>query len=176
MAEEKAEKQVEQPVLGYGTPTARGSGVPAPSSTAVGEAEPSTMATLPAATTAIPEPAKERPRSSFFGTLGSKKERRAEATSDSEVTDGEGKKVGKLGGLFRMPSRAAQGAKRPSNVAHGNPATVSEAAEASTSKDVTAEPQTSGDLPNAESSSKPVGDAVPSAVTNHHQTAVEASA
>ena len=134
------------------------------------------MATLPAATTATPEPAKERRRSSFFGTLGSKKERRSEATSDSEVTDGEGKKVGKLGGLFRMPSRAAQGTKRASNVAHGNPTTVSEAPEASTRKDVSAEPQTMGDLTSAESSSKAVGDAVPSAVTKQHQTAVEASA
>ena len=134
------------------------------------------MASIPAATSAAPELPKERRRSSFFGTLGSKKERRAEATSDSEVTDGEGKKVGKLGGLFRRPSRAAQSVKRPSNVANGNPATVSEAAEASNSKAVTTEPQAAGNLTSAETTSKTVGDAVPSAVTNNHQTAVEASA
>lgn len=134
------------------------------------------MATIPAATSATPEQPKERRRSSFFGTLGSKKERRAEATSDSEVTDGEGKKVGKLGGLFRRPSRAAQGAKRPSNIANSNPATVSEAPEAATSKDVSAEPPSTVNSTSAEAPSKPVGDAVPSAVTNNHQTAVEASA
>lgn len=134
------------------------------------------MATLPGATSATPELAKERRRSSFFGTLGSRRERRAEATSDSEVTDGEGKKVGKLGGLFRRPSRAAQGAKRPSNIANGNPATVSEAAEASISKDVTAEPQTTSNMTSAGTTSKRVGDAVPSAVTENYQTAVEASA
>lgn len=169
-------KQVEQPVIAHGNPPAPGNGAPAPSAAVIESAEPINKATLPAPTLATPELAKERRRSSFFGTLGSKKERRAEPTSDSEVTDGEGKKVGKLGGLFRRPSRAAQGAKRPSNVANGNPATVSEAAEASILEDTIADSQTTGNLMGAETRSTPVGDAVPNLVADNHQTAVEASA
>lgn len=169
-------KQAEQPIIAHGNPPAPGNGAPAPSATVIESAEPINKATLQAPTLATPELAKERRRSSFFGTLGSKKERRAEPTSDSEVTDGEGKKVGKLGGLFRRPSRAAQGAKRASNVANGNPATVSEAAEASIREDTIADSQTTGNLMGAETKTKPVGDAVPNLVADNHQTAVEASA
>ena len=44
-------------------------------------------------------------RSSFFSNLGTKKERKAGATSDTEVTD-ESKKSGGFGGLLRKASRA----------------------------------------------------------------------
>ena len=45
-------------------------------------------------------------RTSFFSNLGTKKERKAGATSDTEVTDGETKKSGGFGGLLRKASRA----------------------------------------------------------------------
>ncbi len=53
----------------------------------------------------------ERRRSSFFNTLGTKKERRTGTTSGDELTDGEGKKQpsGGFGGLLRKASRAQKG-------------------------------------------------------------------
>ncbi|KAJ5779425.1 hypothetical protein N7457_007145 [Penicillium paradoxum] len=53
---------------------------------------------------------KEKRRTSFFGNLGMKKEKKAES-SDNEVTDGEAKEAkhkNKLGGLFRKPSKAVK--------------------------------------------------------------------
>ena len=69
----------------------------------------STDAAAPAAT-ASPLSTDKR-RSSFFGNLGTKKERRTGATSDNELTDGEGKKQspGGFGGLLRKASRAQKG-------------------------------------------------------------------
>ncbi|KAJ5871698.1 uncharacterized protein N7529_004051 [Penicillium soppii] len=51
---------------------------------------------------------KEKRRTSFFGNLGMKKEKKTE--SDNEGTDGEAKetKAKKLGGLFRKPSKAVK--------------------------------------------------------------------
>ena len=68
------------------------------------------VAASPTTPSATPETTKPQRRTSFFNNLGTKKERRSEATSDAEGTDGEGKKStgSKLGGLFRKPSRAAQ--------------------------------------------------------------------
>jgi len=53
----------------------------------------------------------DRRRSSFFNTLGNKKERRTGTTSGDELTDSEGKKQasGGLGGLLRKASRAQKG-------------------------------------------------------------------
>lgn len=45
-------------------------------------------------------------RTSFFSNIGTKKERKAGATSDTEVTDGETKKSSGFGGLLRKASRA----------------------------------------------------------------------
>lgn len=45
-------------------------------------------------------------RSSFFSSLGTKKEKRSGAISGDELTDGEGKKSGGFGGLLRKASRA----------------------------------------------------------------------
>ncbi|KAJ5476411.1 hypothetical protein N7475_002140 [Penicillium sp. IBT 31633x] len=54
---------------------------------------------------------KEKRRTSFFGNLGMKKEKKTDS-SDNEVTDGEAKetkaKSNKLGGLFRKPSKAVK--------------------------------------------------------------------
>lgn len=65
-----------------------------------------------AAATGLPE----RRRSSFFNTLGTKKERRAGTTSGDELTDGEGKKQpsGGFGGLLRKASRAQKGSNSAS--------------------------------------------------------------
>lgn len=64
--------------------------------------------TSPVASPPNPDTTKPQRRSSFFNNLGTKKERRSEAISDTEGTDGEGKKstASKFGGLFRKPSRA----------------------------------------------------------------------
>lgn len=64
--------------------------------------------TSPVASPITPDTTKPQRRSSFFNNLGTKKERRSEAISDAEGTDGEGKKstASKFGGLFRKPSRA----------------------------------------------------------------------
>lgn len=71
---------------------------------------PAAEATAPAAATSPVSPTDKR-RSSFFGNLGTKKERRTGGTSDNELTDGEGKKQssGGFGGLLRKASRAQKG-------------------------------------------------------------------
>jgi len=74
--------------------------------TAPAEAVETPAAETPAAE-AVSSP-KEKRRTSFFGNLGMKKEKKAD--SDNEVTDGEAKetKAKKLGGLFRKPSKAVK--------------------------------------------------------------------
>ncbi|KAJ5972225.1 uncharacterized protein N7479_002143 [Penicillium vulpinum] len=76
--------------------------------TAPAEAVETPAAETPAEAVSTP---KEKRRTSFFGNLGMKKEKKAES-SDNEVTDGEGKetkaKSNKLGGLFRKPSKAVK--------------------------------------------------------------------
>ena len=68
------------------------------------EVKPSTES--PAGTSAT-TPTDKR-RTSFFSNLGTKKEKRADATSGDELTDGEKKKQsGGIGGLLRKASRAA---------------------------------------------------------------------
>lgn len=52
-------------------------------------------------------PPKEKRRTSLFGTLSSKKEKKSD-TSDAELTEGETKSKNKLGGLFRRPSKAVK--------------------------------------------------------------------
>ena len=66
--------------------------------------------TTPVATTSPISPTDKR-RTSFFGNLGTKKERRTGGTSDNELTDGESKKQssGGFGGLLRKASRAQKG-------------------------------------------------------------------
>ncbi|MCJ1314197.1 hypothetical protein MMC25_007877 [Agyrium rufum] len=65
-------------------------------------------ATKPATT---PEATKEKRRQSFFNLAG-KKDKKVDATSDAEGTDGEGKKenvTSKLTGIFRKASRSNKG-------------------------------------------------------------------
>lgn len=86
-----------------------------PSTTAPAADVPESAAVeTPAAPTTMADPAKEKRRSSFFGNLGTKKEKKTDVISDSE--EGEGKKSAptKFGGLFRKPSRAARTNAHPS--------------------------------------------------------------
>ena len=81
---------------------------PATETTAATTETPTTTAetSTPAAAISPISPTDKR-RTSFFGNLGTKKERRTGATSDNELTDGESKKQnsGGFGGLLRKASR-----------------------------------------------------------------------
>ena len=90
------------------------------------EPAPEKAAEPTAAGNASPAPAtastpSDKRRTPFFSGLGTKKEKRAGATSGDELTDGEGKKSGGVGNLFRKASRAAS--KPAANSATGTPAT-----------------------------------------------------
>ncbi|KAI9814451.1 MAG: hypothetical protein M1827_003307 [Pycnora praestabilis] len=85
---------------------------PAEATTALPAATAAPVTTVPAAT--APDAVKEKRRSSFFGTLGGRKDRRSD--SDNGVVDSAPKQrspspLPKLGGLFRNPSRAMKGNK-----------------------------------------------------------------
>lgn len=101
--EEKAGKDGEVPPVTTGTPATPGRDVPIPPTTTNVTATPA------------PEATKEKRRQSFFGTISGKKERRTDATSDAEGTDGEGRKSSgnKLGGLFRKASRSTKAPSAP---------------------------------------------------------------
>ena len=94
---------------------------PTAETTATTTETPATTAetTTPAAAASPLSPTDKR-RTSFFGNLGTKKERRTGGTSDNELTDGEGKKQssGGFGGLLRKASRAQKGSatKEAANV------------------------------------------------------------
>ncbi len=90
-------------------------------------------ATTPAAATSPTSPTDKR-RTSFFGNLGTKKERRTGATSDNELTDGEGKKQssGGFGGLLRKASRAQKGSPAATKDAANVPLPTETPAEAMT--------------------------------------------
>ena len=111
-------------------------------------AEGSALVDTPSAQATTPDPAKEKRRSSFFGTLGTKKEKRSDVTSDTDIADGEGKKSAptKFGGLFRKPSRAATSGNRNSNNATSATPAVIEPTESptSTSKDAPVIPDDTG--------------------------------
>ena len=78
-------------------------------------------------------------RSSFFANLGgNKKERKTGATSDTEVTDGEGKKSGGFSGLLRKASRATNKNTNASGV-------VKDVPEVPPVKDTTAAAETTTD-------------------------------
>lgn len=157
-----------------------------PIATATEAAAPVTESAAPA--TASPDALKTGRRQSFFNTLGSRKEKKSDAISDTENTDGEGKKSAssKLGGLFRKPSRARSG-NRSSEATKTTPvpAISKDLADAPSpiSKDV---PSGAGTMTNGESTAAPktvaahesIGDVGPEAITSGHatHTPVEASA
>jgi len=157
-AEEAAETKVDAPVVATGTPTAPGSGVPPPTTTDV-------------MTPSSPEPVvKEKRRQSFFGSLGGKKDKKVDSSSDNEATGG------KLGGIFRKASRSAKGSQSAMTDSSTPPAPISkdlpttdeaapEAAEAS--NHIAGEPATAGDAPESN---------MPEPVTTSRPSAVEATA
>lgn len=130
-----------------------GTGSSEPSTTVPGSipsadtADGSAPVDTPSAQATTPDPAKEKRRSSFFGNLGTKKEKRSDVTSDTDIADGEGKKSTPAKfGLFRKPSRAATSGNRNSNNATTTTPTVIEPTEspASTSKDAPVIPDDTG--------------------------------
>ena len=113
------------------SPTAETTAATTESPVAAGEA------TTPAAAASPISPTDKR-RTSFFGNLGTKKERRTGGTSDNELTDGEGKKQssGGFGGLLRKASRAQKGS---------TPATTKDAANIPLPTGTPAEATTNGE-------------------------------
>ena len=126
--------------MGTGTPAIPGSDMPAPS----------TITNVTA--TPTPEATKEKRRQSFFGSISGKKERRVDASSDAEGTDGEGRKSSsnKLGGLFRKASRSTKGPSTPMTEPSLLPGPISEDTAATTEAapvaEPTAEPLSEGNL------------------------------
>ena len=176
-ADEKVETKGDVAPLATDTPSAPDNSVPAPATT---ETPSKDIPTSPIATT--PDTSKDKRRQSFFGTLGGKKERRTDVTSDSEVTDGEGKKSasGKLGGLFRKASRSTKstGSGKPASTdvpitPTGKPGPT--ASEPMTSGGSVVEPKTNGLAVTKEENA--ISDR-PEAVTSGHTqpAAVQASA
>lgn len=83
-------------------------------------------------------PAKDKRRTSFFGNLGIKKEKKGESSDNEAAADGEPKqKSNKLGNLFRKPSRAVKAEKEKE-------------ASAANSESKTEEPESSKDAPAEE--------------------------
>ena len=110
----------------------------------------------------------DKRRTSFFGNLGTKKERRTGGTtSDNELTDGEGKKQssGGFGGLLRKASRAQKGSST---------ATSKDAANVPLPTETPAEPTTNGET-LAEKPATTEGETGILAGT-HEQTPVSAAA
>lgn len=115
---------------------------PTAETTAATTEAPATAAEVatPAAATSPVSPTDKR-RTSFFGNLGTKKERRTGGTSDNELTDGEGKKQssGGLGGLLRKASRAQKGSSSAASKDAANvPLPTETPAEATTNGDTLA--------------------------------------
>ena len=138
----------------------------APAAPVAAPAEASKTATTPDATKGA------RRSSSFFGTLGGKKDKRSEATSDAEVTDGEGKKSTGVTGLFRKASRAVRGDKTTSESSAPPPPPPAKAATEETSeapapisKDApaTAEPITNGETATEQPATATTETSVPTA-------------
>ena len=142
--------------------------------------EPAVPETAPATTSTTspvsPETTKANRRSSFFSNLGTKKEKKINTTSDTEVTDGEGKKSGGFSGLLRKASRA-QGA-RPSKATAPTTGAATEAeAPAPADKETAAtEPTTNGETAT-EPSAGAVAETAPETTTAApQQTPVQATA
>ena len=126
--------------------------------------------------TVISPDTKEKRRQSFFNTLSGKKDRKPDTTSDTEMTDSEGKKPtsNKLGGLFRKASRSTKGPSTPVTDPAAPPAPISKDAPASTEET----PATKSSEPMTESASNaPMNEkSTESAMSLPQPTPVSASA
>lgn len=117
------------------------------------DAEVAKDATTPAETTETPvSPAtKEKRRTSFFGSLGVKKEKKADTSDNEATTDGETKEKGKsskLGGMFRKPSKAVKLEK-------GETAPTETEAKAAETTETAAEPAATEEAPVATTEETP---------------------
>ena len=97
--EESAAMKPDEPVMNVTAPAGDMTETPAASAPAGETIAPKTMATTP--------DTKEKRRQSFFN-LGGKKEKKPEATSDSEGAEKSGSATTKLGNVFRRASRSAK--------------------------------------------------------------------
>ncbi|MCJ1340891.1 hypothetical protein MMC09_006187 [Bachmanniomyces sp. S44760] len=161
--------------------------IPAATSTTTSAVDPSGDAAAKGITTpTTPDMAKDKRRSSFFGTLGTKKQRKPDGMSDTEGTDGEGKKSGsdKIGGIFRKASRSARGAMSGKSAAAEDtpPAPISKDVSESngingnkTSPEAT-ETKSAGAAPPAETSANDMPNDMLSEANKSQAAAVEASA
>lgn len=113
--------RIEEPVHSTSTESATAAPAPTPVADVTEPASP-VVATPPAAS-----PSTDKRRSSFFNSLGGKREKKAEG-SDVDAVDGEGRKsnAGKFTGLFRKPSRATPPAQKEASPTTGPPPTVAE--------------------------------------------------
>ncbi|KAI9844232.1 MAG: hypothetical protein M1837_005738 [Sclerophora amabilis] len=128
------------------------------------------------------EPAKDRRRSSFFSTLGTKKEKKSEVTSDTETGDAQSKpkptQGSKIGELFRKPSRAVRGSsanRESSKKEAASPAPVPETSETAATTETPTDPVTQDAAPAATTAPEAqntgsvengaIGDVVPEAVS-----------
>lgn len=122
--------------------------------TAPADAEAAKDAETPA-TEAATTP-KDKRRTSFFGAFG-KKEKKAES-SDTEVTDGEGKeakaKSNKLGGLFRKNSKAVKLDKE--EVAAAETEAKADKAEETKAEEPAATEATTQETPAVEEAAQPI--------------------
>lgn len=145
-------------------------------------------ATSPVAVSALPttethkEPVRDKRRTSLFGGLGSKKEKRGDATSDNEggKSDGEKKSPlpGKLGDLFRKPTTKAPRKAEETHAVTGGTDSTPVPVDSTNHEPLGNE---AGPLTNSTSSQthdNQIGDVVPNAVTTGqtHIPEVQASA
>ena len=115
-------------------------------------------------TTATAEPAqvtpKDKRRTSIFGSLGGKKEKKSE-TSEGEGAESDSKpKSNKLGGLFRKPSKAVKTADKDKEAAPAE----SEAIPEGTEKAETEAPATTEAANGVEATEETIGDVSANAV------------
>ena len=106
---------------------------------------------------------KEKRRQSFFNTISGKKDKKPEPTSDTEMTDGEGKKTAsnKLGGLFRKASRSTKGSSTLATDSTAPPVPTSKEAPANTEETPESTELMTEGTPNAPMSEKAAESAIP---------------
>ncbi|MCJ1287119.1 hypothetical protein MMC26_006467 [Xylographa opegraphella] len=157
-AEVGTEAKEDTPVVAAETSTIPGSGISPPSTTDV-------------MTPATSEPVlKEKRRQSFFGSLGGKKDRKVDSSSDNEATGG------KLGGMFRRASRSTKASQSATTDSSAPPAPIA--------KDLTATTEAVPEATEAQNhvagESALAGDAhesnMPEPVTRSRPAVVEATA
>lgn len=162
------EHPVTAPITTEGTAASTSAAAPVGATTET--AAPVTDSTSP--TTGTTTSPTDKRRTSFFGNLGNKKEKRTGGTSGDELTDGESKKQSSsgFGGLLRKASRA-----QPKGTSS---AAATETADVPLPKETPAapEPTTNGETAAAEKPDLAAGEIGSNAIAKHEQTPVQATA